>query len=130
MKTEKDNMSLNASPEIFKRAQQLRAKMTEPEKLLWEKLKKNQLDVYKFRRQHPILKFILDFYCHKLKLGIELDGKHHYSKDQKFHDQDRTQILNGFGVKVIRLKNEEVFNDIDNVLEKIKLAIGVINQSN
>ena len=71
--TDNNNMHLNASPEIFVYAKKLRLSMTESEQILWEILKNKKFSGLKFRRQHPILKYILDFYCHSEKLGIELD---------------------------------------------------------
>ncbi len=71
-----ESMHDGASPKIFRYAHILRKNMTEPELKLWEFLKKHPLG-YKFRRQHPIHKYILDFYCHKKRLSIEVDGKNH-----------------------------------------------------
>jgi len=119
MEDKKDNMFLGASPLVFQRAKELRKKMTETEKILWEVLKNKQLGGFKFRRQHPILKFILDFYCHEARLGIELDGKIHESCDQVFYDNDRTEILNEFGISILRFQNDDIINDI----ERVKLDI-------
>ena len=112
-------MYLGASPEIFERAKALRKKMTKAEKLLWEELRNKQLGGYKFRNQHPILKFVLDFYCHNCRLGIEVDGESHDSNGQQFYDQDRTEILSEYDIKVLRFRNEEVFTNIDAVKRKI-----------
>ena len=112
-------MFYGASPEIFRRAGLLRNHMTEAEKLLWNELKSNKLNGFKFRRQHPINQFIVDFYCHKTKLVIELDGEIHKNKDQKDRDEGRQFILEEFGLKVIRFKNEEVMNQRNLVLDKI-----------
>lgn len=119
MKVEKEDMFLGASPIIFFRARMLRIQMTEAEKLLWEELKDKKLNGCKFRRQHPILKFVLDFYCHGKKLAIELDGGIHKNTYQSFYDKDRTENLNDFGIKVIRFQNEEIINDIEGVKKKI-----------
>ena len=93
---------------------------TKSEKILWDKLKNNQLDGLKFRRQHPISLYIADFYCHKFKLIIELDGKYHEEKEQKIKDQERDEVLKLNGLNILRFKNEEVEKNIDNVLIKIK----------
>ena len=77
----------------FSKAENLRNRMTDAEKLLWEKLKKNQFQGYKFRRQHPVHLFIVDFYCHKLKMVIEIDGKYHETTEQKKLDTERSDIL-------------------------------------
>ena len=114
------SMWKGASAQIFARARVLRESMTEAEKLLWEELKGNKLDGYKFRRQHPIHKFIADFYCHKLKLVIELDGKYHTSPEQKILDSEREELLTFQKIKVIRFTNDEVLNNIDNVIQEIR----------
>lgn len=104
----------------FWKSKRLRKNETEAEKLLWDKLKNNQLGGFKFRRQHPISLYIADFYCHKLKLVIEIDGGYHYSKEQIPKDEERTKILEFNGVNVIRFSNNEVLSNIDNVLNEIK----------
>ena len=82
----------------FEKAKALRMRETKSEKILWDKLKNNQLDGLKFRRQHPISLYIADFYCHKFKLIIELDGKYHEEKEQKIIDT---------------IMNDNVPNDLD-----------------
>lgn len=119
MEDNKDNMFLGANPLIFQRAEDLRRKMTKTEKELWEVLKNKKLGGFKFRRQHPISKFILDFYCHEAKFGIEIDGKVHNSKSQKFYDDDRSEILREYGIKIIRFQNDEIIENIEEVKLKI-----------
>ena len=116
-----------AGPELFKRAEELRERMTKAEVRLWEELENSKLDGYKFRRQHPIHKFIADFYCHKLKLIIEVDGKYHESEGQKNTDLERSELLTFQGIKIIRFTNEEVFNNINLVLKQIRKEIESIN---
>ena len=116
-------MHLNDSPQIFRQADELRRKMTKAEKVLWERLKEKKLDGYKFRRQHPILRFIVDYYCHTEKLIIELDGEVHEEEHQKQYDEERTKILTECGMKVIRFRNEEIFNEIESVIERIRMAL-------
>ena len=116
---EKDNMFLNASTLIFKRAEELRINMTLAEQVLWEELKGKKLNGCKFRRQHPILRYILDFYCHKKRLGIEIDGNIHNSVSQKKADDDRTQNLNNYDIKIIRFHNDEILNDMIRVKAEI-----------
>jgi len=110
-------MFYNAKPDIFKKAESLRLDMTEAEKLLWERLRKNQLGV-RFKAQHPIERFIADFYCHKAKLVIEIDGEIH--ENQQEYDLGREIEIEKYGIRIIRFKNEEIFNNIDYVVEKIK----------
>ena len=115
-----DSMWKGASSDIFKKAQYLRENMTEAELLLWEELKGNKLCDLKFRRQHPIHKYIADFYCHKIKLIIEIDGDYHQKEEQKEYDIKRTDDLNFLNIRVIRFTNEDVENNIDKVLSEIK----------
>lgn len=109
-----------ASPRIFANAQKLRENATEAEEFLWLALRENQLDGYKFRRQHPLSIYIADFYCHKLKLVIEIDGGYHKTKEQIILDKERTDTIELQGLKVIRFTNEEVLLNLSNVLNKIK----------
>ena len=94
--------------------------MTPAEELLWAAIKNKQLDGLKFRRQHPISRYVLDFYCARAKLGIEVDGKYHEEKAQKLYDADRTENLKLSKIKIIRFTNEEIFNQLVLVLESIK----------
>lgn len=117
----KEDMHFGASPLIFERAKEMRHRMTRSEELLWEELKGKKLMNLKFRRQHPIMKFILDFYCHSIRLGIELDGKFHDGRAQQFYDEDRTEILNEKGIEVLRFKNSEVINEMEEVINRIRI---------
>src|SRR5258706_11729199 len=103
-----DNMFFGASPEIFRRAEELRNRMTPAEQMLWDELKGKKLNGLKFLRQHPLNNFIADFYCHQKKLVIELDGSVHAKDDQPEYDRGRTEELTAFGIKVIRFRNEMV----------------------
>ena len=112
-----------APSDSFSKAQFLRRNETKAEKLLWEKLRNNQLEGLKFRRQHPVNIYIADFYCHKFKLIIELDGDYHNQEEQKQKDEVRTEVLRLNDLKIIRFKNEEVEQDINQVLTTIKNKI-------
>jgi len=94
--------------------------MTLAEKSLWERLSKNQLNGFRFRRQHPIHIYVADFYCHSGKLIIELDGSFHNTDYAKEYDKKRTQFFNESGITELRFSNEEVINNLDNVIIKIK----------
>ncbi len=112
----KDPLDLNgmhngAKPDLFKNAARLRASMTEPELKLWEYLEKKPHG-FKFRRQHPIGVYILDFYCHRLRLSIEVDGGYHLNADQKEKDRNRTTYLKDMGIKELRFWNEDILNEI------------------
>lgn len=115
-------MFYGAHRNIFRKAFMLRRNETVAEKILWQKLNKNQLGV-RFKRQHPIENFIADFYCHTAKLVIEVDGGSHTLQKQRFYDANRSDIMNSYGLKVIRFTNEDVINDIDSVVSIIKIAL-------
>jgi very-short-patch-repair endonuclease len=115
-----DSMWKGASSSGFLKAKELRDKMTLSEKVLWQELDKNKLMGIKFRRQHPIGIYIVDFYAHKLKLIIELDGKYHQNKKQQILDDERTTFLEFNGLKVIRFKNEEILENLETVVQKVK----------
>lgn len=103
---------------LKRRARFLRVRQTDAETNLWYKLKSKQLG-YKFRRQHPIDKYILDFYCSEKKLGIELDGGQHATEINIHYDQRRTVILSSYGIKILRFWDNDVFQNINGVLEEI-----------
>ena len=90
---------------------------TEAEKLLWYSLRGNRFKGYKFRRQFPVLNYILDFYCSKVKLGIELDGSQH--KRNQLYDNNRDRILQAAGIQVVRFLDTEIFKNTAGVLEVI-----------
>jgi len=115
-------MHYGAHPLIFRKAAELRNKMTFAEGLLWNYLKANEWG-YKFRRQHPLFMYVADFYCHQLKLIIEIDGSIHELEDVKRNDAIRENHLKNLGLKIIRFKNEEVINHLEVVLNKIKQII-------
>ena len=111
------SMYFGATPVIFERASQLRKDMTPAEVLLWERLKGKQICGVRFRRQHPISRYIADFYCHAARLVVELDGKIHLAK--KENDKERTKEIEELGIQIIRFKNEEVEENIDNIVDRI-----------
>jgi len=101
-------------------ARELRKNQTEAEKVLWHLLRNRKLVGFKFRRQHPVSPmYILDFYCAKIKLAVELDGAHHVEKAQQDYDIERTNVLKHLGIRVIRFTNEDVLNNIEQVLKQI-----------
>jgi very-short-patch-repair endonuclease len=117
-----DNVSMfyNAKPHIFEKAKALRNIMTNSELKLWEKLKRKQMLGLRFRPQHPLDIFSADFYCHPIKLVIEVDGGIHKSKDQTEYDIGREGELVNWDIKVIRFTNEEIESDINKVLKEIE----------
>ncbi|MDD4747963.1 MAG: endonuclease domain-containing protein [Salinivirgaceae bacterium] len=116
----KVTMFYGASSLIMDRAKQLRRRMTEPEKIVWEIVRENAILGLKFRRQHPINNYIADFYCHKIKLVIEIDGETHNPESAKLYDEHRTNVLNSFGIEVIRFKNTDILTNISLVKNEIE----------
>lgn len=80
----------------------------------------------KFRRQHPLLKFIADFYCHELKLIVEVDGGYHGDDDVQYYDEERTKELQRYGYSVIRFTSDEVLGDIEGVLNELKNKVNAL----
>ena len=104
---------------LEERRKELRKSLTSAEATLWKYLQKSQLNSRKFRRQHSIKKFIVDFYCPKEKLIIELDGAYHLDFAQQLYDLERTKQLETLGFKVIRFENKLVFENLPDVLNEI-----------
>ena len=115
-------MFFGAKRDIFEIAKYLRKNMTRTELILWKKLKDRNLFKFKFRRQHPIDIFIVDFYCHELKLVIEVDGEIH-NIDSKDYDLGRESDLNRFGITVLRFTNDQVIYNINSVISTILAMI-------
>lgn len=106
------------NPDLKDRAKWMRKRMTTAEKKLWADFLK---DIeYKILPQRPIDNFIVDFYCPKAKVIIEIDGDGHYVEDGIEYDKERTAILEGYGLRVIRFKNEEVMKQFEEVCLKIE----------
>jgi len=124
----KENMFYGAGPLIFKRAEELRKNMTSAENIIWQHVHINEWKL-KFRRQHPISNFVVDFYCHPLKLVIEIDGDIHTNEEVKKNDKLREKTLKDLGLIVIRFDNGEVYMNSDTVLKKIDETIRVLQNS-
>ena len=107
----------------FEYAKQNRVNSTPAESALWEELRNKKLKGYKFRRQHPLGKYIADFYSHKLKLVIELDGNIHLKPEVNACDKIREDVIRSFGLTVIRFTNEEVIYNMEVVLSKISTLV-------
>jgi leucyl-tRNA synthetase/very-short-patch-repair endonuclease len=103
-------------------AREMRKNPTDTEDLLWQELRNNKLG-HKIRRQYAIKEFIVDLVCLNKRLVIEIDGNHHYEKEQKDYDDVRSTCLNFFGFKVLRFTNDEVLKNINDVLNKIKIEL-------
>jgi very-short-patch-repair endonuclease len=123
---ESDNMWKGAPSKIFSNAKKLRENPTEAEEKLWLAVKNNQIEGYKFRRQHPLSVYVADFYCHALKLVIEIDGGYHLDEEQRLLDEKRTSDIEFQGSKVIRFTNEEIMLKLPEVIDKIKEFINSV----
>jgi very-short-patch-repair endonuclease len=109
-----------ASTEILARADKLRKNQTGVEKVLWKRLKGNRFENLRFRRQHPIAKFIVDFYCHELLLVVELDGSIHNKEEVAERDEGREIELKKLGLTILRFTNDQVIHNMDKILNKIR----------
>ncbi len=109
------------TPNIIFAARQLRQNLTPAETMLWQALKKRQLNGLKFRCQHPVESFIVNFYCPQHRFVVELDGAIH--DRQVEYDAARTERLNQLGYRVIRFRNREVLSNLSGVLQKIVTEI-------
>jgi len=107
-------------------AKKNRSFQTEAEQLLWYHLAKNKLGLH-FRRQHIIGCYIADFVCLKAKVIVEVDGGYHSQAEQEIKDYYRTEDLNRLGFRVIRFKNEDIYQDISSVLDEIFNNIASVN---
>ena len=121
-------MFFGADAKTFQHAWSLRKNLTPAELILWKQLKDRKLFTEKFRRQHPAGCFILDFYCHKYKLGVEIDGEIHANEEIHEYDLDRTAELNKFGIKVLRFTNNEILENINKVILTIKSELRKRNE--
>lgn len=118
----KGNMFYGADVVLFERAKQMRNNMTYSERRLWERLSNNKLNV-RFKPQHPLFLFIVDFYCHKAKLVIEVDGDVHFNDEKQTKDTERSQQIEALGIMIMRFTNEEIFKDLNSVVGKIRSAL-------
>jgi very-short-patch-repair endonuclease len=110
-------MTKKQTSPILHHARRMRHEPTKVEMKLWQKLRRRQLGGYKFRRQHPIGNYIVDFYCAETKLIVEVDGDIH--AHQEAYDAERTADLEALGYQVIRFWNGQILQEMDGVLEVI-----------
>jgi very-short-patch-repair endonuclease len=114
---EKDTRIRGVQPAVQIAARQLRQAMTPAEQRLWQALRSQKLSGLKFRRQHPIGQFVLDFFCPACALAVELDGSVHDRQQEQ--DAARTKHLTAYGYRVLRFRNTEVLTDLPKVLQQI-----------
>jgi very-short-patch-repair endonuclease len=93
---------------------------------MWDKLKNRNVFKARFRRQHPIGIFIVDFYCHEYKLAIEIDGEIHLKSEVIEYDDGRGYDIEKFGIKILRFTNNEVFTDLEKIIKEILKTIAVL----
>jgi very-short-patch-repair endonuclease len=117
----KEHVRLNGF--VVNRARSLRKRTTECERILWRHLRNRNFAGYKFRRQHPIDPYTLDFYCPTAKLAIELDGGGHNYRGGQMRDQRREKFLVNKGIAVVRFWNHQVREELDSVLQAIWFAL-------
>ncbi|UTO20261.1 endonuclease domain-containing protein [Acinetobacter sp. Z1] len=108
---------MKLDPQLLEFAKNMRSNATDAEHLLWQLLRAKRFMNLKFRRQHVIAPYIVDFYCHELGLVIELDGNQHGTDDGKEYDAARTKFLEALGLKVVRYWNHDVLGRTNMVLE-------------
>jgi len=111
------------NPELLSFARKLRRETTNAEQLLWHLLRNRRFNGFKFRRQHPVGEYVLDFYCHEARLGVELDGGQHNEAGQRRKDEARSSFLAGEGITVIRFWNNDVLRETEGVMEELLLAL-------
>lgn len=110
-------------PNALTFARNLRQQSTDAEQLLWRLLRNRRLTGHKFRRQHPIPPYVLDFYCHTKQVALELDGGQHNTEEARAHDEIRSRFLAEQGITVLRFWNDQILTEIDAVLEAIHKAL-------
>jgi len=114
---------MNYDPKLTERRRALRRSATQAELMLWDHLRCRKLQGLRFRRQFSIGPYILDLYCPKLRLAIEIDGQQHFTSDGIEYDEQRSHFLEENNVRVIRFKNDDVIERAGNVLEEISKHI-------
>lgn len=112
-------MFYGAKSKLFQLALEMKLKPTDAEACLWDRLRNNQILGYRFRRQHPLANYIADFYCHRLKLVIEVDGAIHNKPENIGYDIDRDKVMKELGLTILRFSNEDVLERTDDVVSRI-----------
>ncbi|ESK57492.1 endonuclease domain-containing protein [Acinetobacter tjernbergiae] len=107
---------MKIDPQLLELAKTMRTNATDAEHLIWQLLRAKRFMNLKFRRQHVIAPYIVDFYCHELGLVIELDGSQHNTDDGRAYDVERTKFLEALGLKVVRYWNNDLLKNTESVL--------------
>ena len=109
--------------ELKAKRRALRNHMTEHEIILWSRIQNRQLGGFKFRRQYSVGPYVLDFYCARRKLAIEIDGGGHFEEEQIIYDQKRQAFIEQFGIRFLRFTNLDIRNNLSGVLDAIEEAL-------
>jgi very-short-patch-repair endonuclease len=120
----RNKTDIHSLPELKTFRTELRKRLTPAEAAFWNIVKNSQLDGRKFRRQHSVGKYILDFYCPSEKLGIELDGQVHFNEVAAQYDYERSLFLEKYGILVIRFENWLVFDEVELVVGTLRHFFG------
>ena len=118
---------LHNLPQLKERRRQLRNSLTPAEALLWKNLQRSQVDGGKFRRQHSVGRYVVDFYCPARRLAVELDGQGHFDSTRSEYDVKRMRFLEQQGIRVLRFENRQVFESLEEVL--VTIQVHLRNQS-
>jgi very-short-patch-repair endonuclease len=116
-------MLLPYDKRLRERSRKLRENMTSAEEFLWAKIRTDKIRGYRFYRQKPIGIYIADFYCHKAKLVVEIDGGQHTLIKNREYDQARSEFFNSLGIRVVRFSNRDILSNVNEVLENIKQCL-------
>jgi very-short-patch-repair endonuclease len=119
----KDSKKIHTLPHLATFRTHLRNTATPAEAYLWTYLQTRKLDGKKFRRQHSIGNYIVDFYCAEEQLAIELDGNGHAEVSQQLYDEERDLFIAFYKIKVLRFENKQVFDNLDFVLDEIRFCL-------
>lgn len=111
------------NPKLKEHSRSLRTNMTDAEQVLWQRIRRKQIQGVQFYRQKPLFTFVVDFYCPVAKLVIELDGSQHLEEEHQAKDQDRDAALTGLGLRVLRFDNRHILLETDAVLEVIDTIV-------
>lgn len=122
-----DSKFLYNHKDLRNRRRELRNNQTEAEKILWKHISKNKILGLRFLRQYSVGPYILDFFCPKIRLGIELDGSVHKEKENKLYDKDREKFLENLDINVIRFWNDDVLNNLTETLNRLQNKIKSLN---
>ena len=117
------NADITTPKYVIDLARDLRKNMTLSEKILWQKLKNKQIAGFRFRKQHPIYRYVLDFYCFEKMLAVEIDGNAHIGREE--YDEFRDEVMISIGIETLRFNDNEVLNNMESVLRRIKETLDI-----